>query len=179
MKNITKSILAAIALTIASHPAQSAVTTVGGPLLNPANGHNYYLVGVGTWTDLELYGISLGGHLATINDAAENAWINANFMAPNPSIIAWIGLHDSDLNGTWEWSSGEPVTYLNWAPGEPNFDHVHVDLFSQNSGNIGQWNNAPHWEVIYGIVEVPEPSVAALGVIALLGCAATRRGLQK
>ena len=28
----------------------------------------------------------------------------------------YIGFH---AQGTWQWSSGEPVVYMNWAPNEP------------------------------------------------------------
>ncbi|XP_043093304.1 macrophage mannose receptor 1-like isoform X2 [Puntigrus tetrazona] len=48
----------------------------------------------------------------------------------------WIGLQKTGLN-KWQWSSGEPALYLNWAPGKPNG----VD----DCGIIanGQWNNTP------------------------------------
>ena len=32
----------------------------------------------------------------------------------------WIGFNDFALDGTMEWSSGVPVTYENWYPGEPS-----------------------------------------------------------
>jgi len=32
----------------------------------------------------------------------------------------WIGFTDQASEGTWEWISGEAVTYTNWASGEPN-----------------------------------------------------------
>ena len=31
-----------------------------------------------------------------------------------------IGFTDQEVEGQWEWISGEPVTYTNWQPGEPN-----------------------------------------------------------
>jgi len=31
----------------------------------------------------------------------------------------WIGFTDQASEGTWEWISGEAVTYTNWASGEP------------------------------------------------------------
>src|SRR5207248_1518963 len=49
-----------------------------GPIDNPANGHTYYRLTPSTWTTAESEARRLGGHLATINDAAENAWVYAN-----------------------------------------------------------------------------------------------------
>lgn len=170
MKTVVTKFLAAIALTVATFSASAVVGVVSGPHYNPATGHNYFLVGPGTWSQTEAFALTLGGHLVTINDAAEDTWVTANFLTPNPSINPWIGLHDQDGNGTWEWISGEPVTYLNWAPGEPNFPHELVsNLFPANHELEGLWNNAPdvvESGVIYGIVEVPEPSILALGAIS-------------
>ena len=57
----------------------------------------------------------LGGHLVTVNDAAEQAWLDELFYAGE----VWIGLSDEAVEGTWAWMSGEPVTYTNWASGQP------------------------------------------------------------
>jgi hypothetical protein len=170
MKNAVKNLLAIVGLTAASFTTQAAIGTIGGPIFNPANGHNYFIVGEGTWTQTEAYALTLGGHLVTINDSAENAWLTANILLANPTFNPWMGLNDADANGTWEWVSGEPVNYLNWAPGEPNFPQErHGNLYPGNHAWAGQWNNAPdviESGVLYGIVEVPEPSTFALGLIS-------------
>ena len=41
---------------------------VAGPIVNPANGHAYFLLAPNTWTSSESQAVALGGHLATIND---------------------------------------------------------------------------------------------------------------
>lgn len=169
MKRIVKIFSTFFALLAAGFAAQATVGIVSGPIHNPATGHDYFIVGPGTWSQAEAFAQTLGGHLVTINDAAEDAWVTANFLTPNPTINPWMGLHDADANGTWEWASGEPVTYLNWAAGEPNFPHeLHSNLYPANHPWAGQWNNAPDSEasgVIYGIVEVPEPSVLAVSCL--------------
>jgi len=39
------------------------------------NGHQYAItLGVSNWTQSEAWAIEVGGHLATINDLAENTW---------------------------------------------------------------------------------------------------------
>lgn len=93
---------------------------------NPATGHWYAIVEGTTWTAGEAYAVSLGGHLATINDAAEDRWIAVTFKQE-----AFVGLNDIDKEGTWVWASGEPVTYTNWLPDEPwvgGGDVVHLNF---------------------------------------------------
>src|SRR4051794_28953782 len=83
------------------------VAMLAGPVVNPANGHSYYQLAPSTWTDAEIEGIVLGGHLVTINDAAENEFVINRFGQ------SWIGLSDAATEGTFVWSSGEPVTFDN------------------------------------------------------------------
>ncbi len=67
-------------------------------------GHSYALTtNFGTWQSAEAEAVALGGHLVTINDAAENNWIIATFPARsgNGSLpIAWIG-YNADA-GPWD-----------------------------------------------------------------------------
>ncbi|TVR03877.1 MAG: hypothetical protein EA398_03745 [Deltaproteobacteria bacterium] len=62
-----------------------------------------------------------GGTLASIGNAEVDVWIRSRMG----DISYWIGLFtrnscDRCDNRTWEWVDGRPVTYTNWAPGEPN-----------------------------------------------------------
>jgi len=75
----------------------------------------YVIVQGPTWEEAEANAVKLGGHLATINDAAENNWIYQSF-----GIGKWIGLSDKATEGSFKWASGESVTYTNWVPGEPS-----------------------------------------------------------
>ncbi|MFM9996580.1 MAG: C-type lectin domain-containing protein [Phycisphaerales bacterium] len=134
---------------------------LGGPIINPANGHEYYLLQPGSWTAAEAAAVSLAGHLATIDDAAENEWVRvelANFGAQDRRV--WIGFNDVASEGTFVWTSGAPVAYTNWNGGEPNntggLEH-YVELFGSN----GQWNdntNLPAGLTVYGAVEVEASS---------------------
>lgn len=86
------------------------------------NGHSYMITSAAlSWTDAEAEAVAKGGHLVTVNDAAEQAFLNSTFLqgffAARP---LWIGFTDQANDGTFLWSNGEPVTYTNWAPGEPN-----------------------------------------------------------
>lgn len=77
--------------------------------------------------------VKAGGHLVTIGSAQENAFVfdlvnvpgawtepNAYGMVGGP----WIGFAQApdgaEPAGGWAWITGEPITYTNWANGEPN-----------------------------------------------------------
>src|SRR5689334_4266397 len=92
-----------------------------GPITNAANGHQYYLLDAEYWTDAEAEAVQLGGHLVTINDAAENDWVLNTFgyFGGTPQIL-FIGCTDQGHEGMWTWTSGEVVTCTNWNTGEPN-----------------------------------------------------------
>ena len=63
-------------------------------------GHRYVLTdGAMTWTAAEAYAQTLGGHLVTVDDAAEQAWLTSNFGGMSP----WIGFTDQAVEGTWVW----------------------------------------------------------------------------
>ena len=67
--------------------ATSALATpISGPIVDPANGHTYYLLEKTTWVAAEAEAVALGGHLATVNDAAEDAWLFATFATFGGSI---------------------------------------------------------------------------------------------
>ncbi len=99
---------------------------------NPATGHDYLFVEDGRpWADAEAYAVSLGGHLVTVSDAAENGWLIATFGTEY-----YIGMNDRAIEGTWVWASGEPVTFTGWLPDEPNDYHG-----GQDAARI--WNKPP------------------------------------
>ena len=60
----------------------------------------------------------------------------------------WIGLHDEQRQGGFEWRDGSAVDFVNWGPGEPNGwngqsleDQVMLMFFTPFSRN-GDWNDA-------------------------------------
>lgn len=61
----------------------------------------------------------LGYQLAHIGSKAENDWIQ--YTASTLLVTDWwIGLNDREVEGSFEWVSGESVGYTRWASGEPN-----------------------------------------------------------
>jgi hypothetical protein len=181
MRQKVKSLCCSLCFIVAfASPSCAFGGIIGGPIVYPANGHTYYLLTEASWTVSEAEAISLGGHLTTINDEDENTWLATEFPTHFPGAplawVGWIGFNDVDLEGTFIWASGEPVTYTHWSSGEPND-------YGSNLGGPGEdyvilyrfgeyrWNdtdNAPlNQGRTLGIVEidaqaVPEPSSALL-----------------
>lgn len=100
-----------------------------------ANGHAYEAVLHGSpisWSQANAEALAAGGHLATINDASENAFVfslinTAQFWSPglpsDPGHGPWIGAHrplGSSPGSSWRWVSGEPFAFSPWAPGQPD-----------------------------------------------------------
>lgn len=148
--------------------------------LNPLNSHTYYLLDAGTWTEAEAIAVSLGGHLVSINNSEENAWLYETFGTTRN---LWIGLY-ADAAG-WHWSNGDAVTYQNWwdlshgyAGGEP----YAVMGTGSHPSQWDDWQNVTPWPVnnnpIFGVAEVSEPSLATMflaGLGLLIATSARRK----
>ncbi len=156
MKTI-RTFLAVFSVFISSIIAvTSQAAVLHGPVTNPANGHKYYLYVTEhtttdhtDWDDAESVAVSLGGHLVTINDAAEQAFVFDNFGTfGGVDRSLWIGLRK--VGADFAWVSGEAVTYTNWHPGLPdnlggseNYAHMFPSNNTYN-GTPGAWNDAPN-----------------------------------
>ena len=103
-----------------------------------------------TWEEAQTLAVNLGGNLVTINDEAENTWLNQTFSRFGDF---WIGLNDVSTEGSHEWASGEAVTYTNWASGEPNtasYDHVYMNT-------NGQWQDIYSTWTSRAVIEIDDP----------------------
>jgi hypothetical protein len=176
-----------VAATVLCVLPSSVTAAILATRVNPANGHTYHLLTPSTWTAAEAEAVSLGGHLVTINNAAEHQWLGGFHDLGVPILDSlWIGLNDAAREGVFVWASGQRVTYTNWAPGEPNNatggppgvpvpgdpgeDYVQAWI-----GNSSRWNDIkddrPFNADPNGVVEievVPEPAASLM--LALGGC---------
>ncbi|MCB1501165.1 MAG: hypothetical protein KDK07_15490 [Bauldia sp.] len=135
------------------------------------DGHLYrYVKGLYTFAEAQAGAAALGGHLATITSAAENAFL-AGLIA-GEDLGAWLGGSDASEDNVWRWVEGQEAgtmfwngdgggsapsgQYANWNPGEPNGiwngieeDHLHM------MANSDLWNDASgHWSTMGYFVEV-------------------------
>ncbi len=143
----------------------------GAAVVNPANGHVYIRTAQAmTFMSARAQAMALGGYLVAINDAAENAFVLANFPIGVPNYNAWIGLTDEIVEGTFELDSGEPYSYTNWVGGEPNNgggneDYVEIKV-NFNTTWPGRWNDQGSG-LNFGIIEYapsgPTPMLSLLG----------------
>ena len=183
-KKILMRFLACVATaTILSASSTSFAGILAGPVVNPTNGHTYYLLTENTWTASQAEAVTLGGDLATINDQDENSWVFetfSNFGGTNRAL--WIGLTDSQSEGTFAWVSGDPSGFRMWSgiqpdngsPGTQAENYVHMLWPSHETP--GSWNDFQNLSTVNafplnGVVEIPEPGavtlLCALGVLLL------------
>lgn len=174
-----------LAVLIAAHGASVASGgLLSGPVTNPANGHRYYLLTETSWTAAEAEAVALGGHLVTINDEAEHNWVYSTFghLGGVPRSL-WIGLRESNVEGTYEWVSGTPLSYTNWGANEPN-NAYGGESYGMIIGNnapashLGRWNDykndsEPYPPVdtfapVHGVVEILPSAVVGTPVTATI-----------
>ena len=93
--------------------ARHAVWTV-----NPENDHAYRRIPCNSWEDAKAEAEAEGAYLVAINDAAEQKWLESLYPE---KVFFWIGLRVPEKGASWQWDSGEPLTYANWgAAGRPD-----------------------------------------------------------
>jgi hypothetical protein len=144
-----------------------AATIIAGPITNPANGHEYFLLSPDSWTASETAAEHLGGTLAVIKNAGEQEWVFSNFArygGTNRNL--WIGLYRNNPNRLLDWVTGFKSDYSNWAGGQPD-DAGGVEGYVFMASNDRPWGLAAgRWgdiandmrigeRSLNGVVEVP------------------------
>jgi hypothetical protein len=142
---------------------------IAGPITNPANGHDYYLLTPDSWSASEAEAESLGGTLAIIRNSAEQEWVYSTFGAyGETNHNLWIGLRRTSPT-TLAWIDGSKFEYSNWATGQPDNANgrencVHITSPDHSFGLApGKWNDYPDFDFLgpvfpNGVVEVPGKS---------------------
>jgi hypothetical protein len=101
-------------------------------------GHTYaFCDGPLSWNDAQNDCVAKGMRLVRIDDAAENAWVQATAFAnvpPNDNRLAvwrWLGATEIAVPGEWRWTDGtlfwlggsngsaQNGLYANWVSGSP------------------------------------------------------------
>jgi hypothetical protein len=185
-------------LTIASS-APAAIVQWTGP---GSNGHWYEVINNVvnnipapiSWDVAEAAAVAKGGYLATLTSADENYWVFNNVVVPYYRGVdgggPWIGGYwDSpDPNSpdyhNWKWVTGEPWSYTNWYPGEPDYywednrvGYATGYYDNPNAHNAGKWvdniNSGAFegWHHVGYVVEYDVPEPASIFVWSILGVA--------
>ncbi len=158
MKTIALSSLSLIAAIFLGATSDSHAKIISGPIVNPTNGHEYYLLDQASWTASEAEAETLGGTLAIIRNAAEQEWVYSKFGSDDgKNRSLWIGLHKNYSGAPFAWMTGEPVDYLNWYSGQPDNAGGMENFVQVLPG--GKWNdNTDTANPVCGVVEVPGKS---------------------
>jgi len=165
--------LLALLIVVTALPANAGI--LAGPVVNPDNGHAYYLLSKNTWSNAEAEAVSLGGHLTTIRNAGEQQWVFSTFGPYGGAL--WIGLTDRDRVLTFTWTSGEPLLYTNWSSGQPDHGtggieyYTHMWPMGVDGPPPGEWNDYADvddlWGFpLYGVAEIFQASTARLALHA-------------
>ncbi len=153
--NITLRITAML-LLLAAFPMYAGI--IAGPITNPGNGHDYYLLTPNTWNASEAEAETLGGTLAVVRNDAEQEWLFSqfgNYGGTNRSL--WIGLRRSWPGGPFMPVTDARVNYFNWDSNQP--DNVGGAEYYVQVLTNGKWNdNTDTANPVCGVVEVPGKS---------------------
>lgn len=156
MKIMTTKIISVMATAFMVMAAvNSHAGIIAGPLTNPANGHDYFLLTPDTWSASEVVAEQLGGTLAVIQNQAEQDWAFSQFGdygRTNRSL--WLGFYRQGPGGTFRAVTDVRANYFNWNAGEPSNTGGHENYIQML--DMGKWNdNTDGANPVCGLVEVP------------------------
>lgn len=142
------------------YTAGSAIS--GYTYMGEYHGHHYYIADTrSNWTTALTNALGAGGHLAVMNDTAEQRFIQER-LTKN----AWLGLYRApDLK--WYNTNCELLTYTNWASNQPPVDFGENYTFMQKPGCPEEFtwkaiidddaaSTDPCASEIYGLLEIFE-----------------------
>ncbi|KAF7706246.1 hypothetical protein HF521_019500, partial [Silurus meridionalis] len=74
-----------------------------------------------SWNDAEQNCVNMGGHLASVHNKEEYAFIQGLILKITLSNkLTWIGANKIDTVSIWFWSDGSTFDYTFWSPGQPD-----------------------------------------------------------
>ncbi|XP_029441539.1 hepatic lectin-like isoform X2 [Rhinatrema bivittatum] len=105
------------------------------------------------WMDAKAMCEALNSTLAVINSAQEQYFISSRCKNER----YWIGLHDVNKEGDWEWIDGTDynTSYKFWQENEPNDYHCNEDCV--HVWLKGEWNDVHCTDECYAICETAVP----------------------
>jgi len=124
------------------------------PLSHPfdaaAYGGHYYKVFESdlTWHDAKVKCEDMGGYLACVESAGEQAFLA---MLANGR---YLSLGGTDEGGPWTWVNGSPWGFTDWDAGQPNGALTGVEFYLELY-NGGRWNDVAERTSDYDFLHIP------------------------
>ncbi len=127
-----------------------------------------------TWDTANSNAQSRGGHLVTVHSDAENQFIftlvnDSRYWNTDPEHTPWgpwLGGFQlpgaPEPSGGWQWVTGEPFSYTNWRPPQPdnagNGEH-HLHMYDTIPDGSGRWNDQPGSTLLKSYIVEYEPTL--------------------
>ncbi|XP_069563005.1 CD209 antigen-like protein C [Brachyistius frenatus] len=94
-------------------------------------------------------------HLVVIESLEEQ-----EFLSTFTKLPVWIGLNDNETEGTWKWIDGTPLTFTDWATGQPDewLPHAGGEDCAHIREQSREWNDASCKTSMNWICEEPAKS---------------------
>ncbi|MCG9129714.1 hypothetical protein JT359_19155 [Candidatus Poribacteria bacterium] len=128
--------------------------------VNPENNHAYKKIECSSWNDALEKAKTENAYLLTIEDEAEQKWIESRF---SDRVLFWVGQQTFSEDNTLIWKNGNPVKYTNWLNIDKNLNtsisksNVPIALLFSNKKWIPiETNNPLNQFVKYAIIEKDE-----------------------
>ena len=146
----------------ASAPQKSGSHTAPAPQQHgssapsPAAKYDASRYGFTTYTQVADFCRQQGGHLAVIDNAAENTYL-FELLRDVSGITAFFGYSDEDEEGEWQWADGSNSSYTNWTTygdwdlpdngeewgGDEDYAEFNYERGKPGIPSDGTWNDAP------------------------------------
>ena len=121
-----------------------------------ATNHRYEIVSwTGGWLEAKADAEARGGHLATVTSAEEWAVITNQFGSQ--LLGCWLGGTDAEVEGDWQWVTGEPWSFTWWGPAEPNGGTAQNYLWVHIGSTASfKWDDSqtPYYEATKYLLEI-------------------------
>ncbi len=124
------------AFAVSSGVGAGCSNIAGFTKLGEYNGHGYYLSDASeNWAQAKTQAENAGGYLVTMNDQAENDFVQANLG----SELVLIGYNDAVTEGVGSWATTEPVTLDLSYGNSPENDYAVMNFWAGTWQMVNQW----------------------------------------
>ncbi|XP_030908399.2 macrophage mannose receptor 1 [Melopsittacus undulatus] len=133
--------------------------------------HGFYCYSVGqlpaTFSEAKQICEENKGYLVTVRDRYEQAFLTS-VIGLNPAKYFWIGLSDTEEQGTFKWASGDVVTFTHWNAGMPGREPGCVAMMTGTSAGLWDVLNCEEnnmflcKQLVEGVTPPPPPTTTPL-----------------